>query len=102
MSNFLSRSEIEAILEGMTARDIFAVIRSGGDPSKGAQVAGDAFEAAASRQGYGEGVLDRVRPKDAIYLAEQLSEVFTSDSPKDGTTGDLPDSSGTGELTPSS
>lgn len=101
MSNFLSRSEIEAILNGMTARDIFAVVRSGGDPDKGAQVAGDAFEAAALRQGYGEGVLDRVRPGDAIYLAQELSEVFTSDSPKDGTTGDSPDSSGIGESAPS-
>lgn len=100
MDNHLTRSEIDAILEGMTARDIFAVVGKGG--TEGAEVAGKAFEAAATRQGYGELVLDRVKPADAVYLAQALAEVFSAASPKADDTGPLPDSSVIGESVPNS
>lgn len=99
-SNFLTRDEIDTILHGMTARDIFAAMPEGGE-AKGNDIAGRVFEAAASRQGHGEGTLDRVRPQDAVYLAGALGEVFAQDSPKGVSTDPLPDSSDTGELIPS-
>lgn len=104
MDNFLTRDQIDSILDAMTARDIFAAIPGTKDARevlKGGEIAGQAFESAAERQGHGALTLDRVRPADAIYLAQRLGEVFASDSPKDGATEDLPDSSGIGESTPS-
>ena len=94
-TNFLERDAIEEILHYMTARDIFAVI--GGGNVEGAEVAGKAFEHAAARQGHGEGALDRVRPADAVFLAQELSEVFSSASPKAEDTAPSPNSSGIGE-----
>jgi hypothetical protein len=99
-TNFLNRSEVDTILGGMTARDIFAAIPNG-TQVEGAEVAGKAFEAAAERQGYGKEALDRVRPGDAIYLAQQLGEAFAQDSPKAEGTEDLPISPGTGDSAPS-
>lgn len=94
-TNFLERPEIDLILEGMTARDIFASVGSGG--LQGAEVAGKAFEAAAERQGYGTGTLDRVRPADAVYLAQELGELFSSAGPKAEDSEPLPNSSGIGD-----
>ena len=94
--NHLSQAEIELILEGMTARDIFAAMPSGTATSKGAEIAGDAFERAAERQGYGSLALDRVRPGDATFLAGKLGEVFDQGSPKSDSGVDLPTSSDTG------
>lgn len=79
--NFLTRAEIDLILEGMTARDLFAVVGTA-SMNKGAEVAGNAFEASAARQGYGDLVLDRVQPRDAVYLAGKLGELFESEDPK--------------------
>lgn len=101
----LTRDQLDAILEGMTARDIFGAIPTGRNPGEavaGGEIAGDTFDKAAERQGYGPAALDRVRPGDAVYLAQKLGEVFGSESPKDGSTGPLPDSSGIGESPPSS
>lgn len=98
--NFLTRVDIDGILAGMTARDIFGAMPSGTSPGevKGAEIAGKAFELAASRQGHGEEALDRVRPQDATFLAGRLGEIF-EERPKDSEP--LPDSSDTGESTPS-
>ena len=84
--NFLTREEVDAILQGMTARDIFAAMPEAGDKVNGSQIASEAFESAAERQGHGPGALDRVRPADGLYLASELGEVLSVDSPKaDGT-----------------
>jgi len=103
MDNHLERSRIDEILEAMTARDIFAAMPSGQEPGevKGAEIAAQAFEHAAERQGHGSLALDRVRPSDATYLAAKLGEIF-SEGPKDESTDPLPNSSGTGESVPSS
>lgn len=108
MDNFLSREQIAEIVAHMTARDIFGAMPSGkvddqGQPlnPSGSKVAGEAFDVAAERQGHGKLALDRVRPQDATYLAELLGEVFTQDSPKDGTTGESPTSPDTGDSAPS-
>ena len=95
-TNFLSRAEIDTILGGMTARDIFAAIPSGQNTAAGAEVAGSAFESAAERQGYGKEALDRVLPGDAIYLAQQLGEALSSDSPLVDDTGGQPNSPDSG------
>jgi hypothetical protein len=80
-SNFLQRADIDTILGGMTARDIFAAIPGNQTTAQGAEVAGNAFEHAAERQGYGKEALDRVRPQDAVYLANAIGEVLSQDSP---------------------
>lgn len=89
-SNFLSREQIDSILEGMTARDIFAAMPSGTESPQGANIAGEAFERAAERQGHGKETLDRVRAKDSMYLASALSEAFAVTGPKDDTAGSPP------------
>lgn len=97
--NFLTRADVDLILEGMTARDIFtAMPGQDSDPSavKGANVAGAAFEAAAERQGYGALALDRIRPADAVYLASALGEAFQTGGPKGDGTGDSPASPASG------
>ena len=80
-NNFLSREEIDSILQGMTARDLFSAMPSQGEVS-GAETAGKTFESAAERQGYGAGALDRVKISDAAYLSEELGGVLSADSPK--------------------
>lgn len=99
--NFLTRGEIDSIIHGMTARDIFAAMPAGQSEVRGAAVAGDAFEAAALRQGFGPGALDRVTPGDAVYLAGELGEVFQQGAPKDDATGASPDSPASGDSAPS-
>ena len=100
--NHLSREEIDTILHGMTARDIFAAIPGGQATAEGAEVAGAAFEHAADRQGYGKEALDRVRPADAVYLANAIGEVLSQDNPKASDTASSPNSPGTGDSPPSS
>jgi hypothetical protein len=99
--NFLSRAEIDLILGGMTARDVFAAMPEGGAKAEGAEVAGKAFESAAERQGYGAEALDRVRPMDALYLAAELGEALSVDSPKADGTEPSPPSPGIGDSAPS-
>ena len=96
MANFLTREQLDTILEGMTARDIFAAMPSDGGPVQGAAVAGNAFEAAAERQGHGKETLDRVTPADALYLAGALGELFTVAGPKAETGADSPASAASG------
>lgn len=81
--NFLSRDQITEIIDGMTARDIFNSVPDA-EPGKlkGSAMAGAAFEAAAERQGHGKETLDRVRPVDAIFLANLLGEAFSAEDPK--------------------
>ena len=94
--NFLSRAEIDLILATITSRDLFAALGGQTGEVQGGEVAGKVFEAAAERQGYGPGCLDRVRVNDGIYLAAALGELF-SDGPKEGSTEDLPVSPATGD-----
>lgn len=100
-SNFLHRAEIDTILGGMTARDIFAAIPGGQTTAQGAEVAGSAFEHAAERQGYGKEALDRVRPADAVYLANAIGEVLSQESPLASDTASSPPSPASGDSAPS-
>lgn len=97
--NFLTREQIDSILEAMTARDIFAAMPSGRNTGEiaGGEIAGNTFEKAAERQGHGPLALDRVKPRDAVYLAQELGEVFGTATPKGDSTEPLPDSFDTGE-----
>ena len=87
-ANFLSREQIDSILEGMTARDIFAAMPDSTEKVNGSKVASIAFESAAERQGHGAEALDRVRPMDGIYLASALGDLLSVDSPKADATGE--------------
>lgn len=95
--NRLSRADLDIIVAGMTARDLFAAMPAGQAEVKGADVAGEAFESAASRQGYGEGALDRVTPGDAVYLAGLLSETLQVGGPKAESGAPSPDSADIGD-----
>lgn len=99
MAERLSRVELDQIIDGMTARDIFAAAPSGTDTSniKGADTAGIAFEQAAERQGFGPLALDRVGAADAIYLATAIGEALNMGSPKADDTEALPTSPATGD-----
>jgi len=87
-ANFLSREQIDTILEGMTARDIFAAMPDSTEKVNGSKVASIAFESAAERQGHGAGALDRVKPLDGMYLASAIGELLSVDSPKADATGE--------------
>lgn len=89
--NFLTRPEIDLILATITSRDLFAALGGQTGEVQGGEVAGKVFEAAAERQGFGKGTLDRVKISDGIYLASALGELF-SDGPKGESTEPLPDS----------
>ena len=93
--NFLSRAQIDEVLETITSRDLFAALSGETGQVQGGEVAGKVFEAAAQRQGHGSGVLDRVTLPDGIYLAGQLGELF-SDGPKDDDSEESPASPDTG------
>lgn len=84
MANFLTRTDLDLILGGITARDLFAAFPEGAVVN-GAEIAGAVFEKAAERQGYGTEALDRVHVQDGVYLAGRLGELF-ADGPKDGAT----------------
>jgi hypothetical protein len=102
VDNFLTREQIDSIVEAMTARDIFAAMPSGQSTEvNGGELAGKAFESAAERQGHGAGALDRVKPGEAVYLARLLGEVF-AEGPKDASTETSQGSSDTGDSVPSS
>jgi hypothetical protein len=97
MANFLTREQIEQIVDSMTARDLFNAFPDQATPDlRGADTAGKAFEAAAERQGHGAGALDRVKPADAVLLANRLSEVFDVGGPKAKGGASSPRSAGTG------
>lgn len=98
MANRLTRAELDLIIEGMTARDIFAAAPSGDDASKikGTDTAGIAFEKAAERQGYGAEALDKVGAGDAIYLATAIGEALNMGSPKADDTEGSPTSPDSG------
>jgi hypothetical protein len=99
--NFLTREQIDSILDGMTARDIFAAMpEDPGSQAKGSEIAGNTFEKAAERQGHGTEALDRVRPADAVYLAGALGEVFTLAGPKADAGESSPPSAASGDSAP--
>lgn len=82
--NFLTRGEIDDIVDHMTPRDLFAAMpKEQGVTAAGPEIAAQMFDAAAKRLGKGEQALDRVHMVDGVYLAERLGEVLTQGSPKD-------------------
>jgi hypothetical protein len=103
MADRLTREELDTIIDGMTARDIFAAAPGGNDVSevKGSETAGIAFEKAAERQGFGTEALDRVGASDAIYLANAIGEALNMGSPKAEGTEGLPTSPDSGDSLPS-
>jgi hypothetical protein len=94
-----SRTQIQKIVDGMTARDIFSAMPSQADTGglKGAEVAGAVFDAAAARQGHGEQALDRVSAQDAIWLAQEISEAINVGGPKANGTEESPPSADIGD-----
>lgn len=99
----LSRGELEQIIEGMTARDIFQAAPDASDVGnvKGGDTASKVFDIAAERQGFGALALDRVSPGDATFLAGLLGESLNVGGPKAEDTEESPASPATGDSAPS-
>lgn len=97
MADRLTREELAQIIDGMTARDIFAAAPSGEGVSSGSETAAKAFESAAERQGFGSGALDRVGAADAIYLAGAIGEALNMGGPKADDTEESPTSPASGD-----
>lgn len=101
-TNHLTREQIESIVDGMTARDIFAAMPGQTDVGKlkGAEIAGDAFEHAAERQGHGALALDRVPMRDATYLGQLLGEALDVAGPKADDGASSPGTATSGDKAP--
>lgn len=96
----LTRAEVEQIVDGMNARDVFlATPDQNQDVSKikGIETASRLFEIAAERQGFGADALNRVAVSDAMFLANLLSESLNVGGPKAEDTGASPASPDTGD-----
>jgi hypothetical protein len=96
----LTRAELEKIVDGMSARDVFnATPDQSQDVGKikGTETASRMFELAAERQGFGADALDRVSVGDAIHLANLLSESLNVGGPKAEDIEALPISDDTGD-----
>lgn len=96
MAERLSREQIDQVLEAMSGADLIEHI---GDGTKGAKVAGDAFDATAARIGVTNGTraMTLVGLADFGYLVKQLQEVMSLEGPKPQSPESLPDSANTGE-----
>lgn len=94
----LSRAELEQIVDGLTARDIFSAAPDAQDVGsiRGGDTAAKVFDIAAQRLGYGELALDRVAAGDATYLAGLLGEALNVGGPKAEGTEESLTSPGTG------
>lgn len=84
---WLSREEIDSIIDGMSAADLLDALGDG-TSVKGAKMLGTAFDSAAARAGYSNGTsaTEHVRVRDFKYLADELGKVVSVESPlPDGT-----------------
>lgn len=78
---WLTRADIEAVIEGMNADDLIEGVASKGDAGGGVLLVRAAFTRAAERLGYGPEATARVRGSDFQYLALRLGEVVNVESP---------------------
>lgn len=90
----LSRPEIDLIVDGMSAGDIFRATAGETAPNLTAEAI---FNGSAARQGYGENAIDRVKISDAQYLGELLGETLNMGSLEAGDTEASPTSAATGD-----
>lgn len=96
----LTRADLDNIVDGMSARDMFQSTPGGEqltETQRGMKMAEKIFDISATRQGWGENALDRVRLSDGPYLSTLLSESLNLGSPKADDTGESPTSPGTGD-----
>ena len=84
-SDWLTREQIDAIIDGMSAADLLEAIGDG-TTVKGAKMLGTAFDAAASRAGFSNGTsaTEHVRIRDFKYLADELGKVVSVENPTSG------------------
>ena len=92
----LTRDQIDAVIEHMSAADMIDAMGDGGVP--GTKMAGLAFDSAAARAGIVNGTraLELVPAKDFRYLADQLNAYINVESPLPEEPADSPDSASTG------
>ena len=97
MPDWLTREDIDAVLEQLSADDVIEAIGDG--RQAGARIAGEVFNQGAERLGLANGskATARVKISDFQYLANRIGEVVNVDSPLPTGTGDLPPSADTGE-----
>jgi hypothetical protein len=95
---WLTRAEIDAVLEGLSAGDLVEAMDGVTDQT--AKMPVRAFDLAAARQGLtgkGEKASTRVRATDFRYLAAAIGEAVNVESPLSEGTAALLDSADSGE-----
>jgi len=100
----LTRADLEKIVDGMSARDMFQASPSGEvltEEQRGMKMAERIFDISAERQGWGEGALDRVSLGDGPYLSGLLGEALNVGGPKVNATDQSLPSADTGDSAPS-
>jgi hypothetical protein len=90
----LTREELQQIVNGMTAGDVFS---STGGETKPNEVALSIFNRAAERLDYGVNAIDRVGIGDTTYLSDLLGEALNMGGPKADATSQSPTSADTGD-----
>jgi hypothetical protein len=90
----LTREELQQIVDGMTAGDVFS---STGGETKPNEVALSIFNRAAERLDYGANAIDRVGIGDTTYLSDLLGEALNMGSKAAGDSSQSPTSADTGD-----
>lgn len=93
----LTRADLDSIIDGMSARDVFRASGGSDDPDTGNQKAEQIFDLSAERQGWGKMALDRVVLGDVTYLGTLLGEALNVGGPKADSTNQSPTSADTGD-----
>lgn len=94
-TGWLTQADLDKIVEGMNARDMFQATGTG--ETAGNSQAEAIFDLSAERQGYGEKALDRVHLRDSVYLSNLLAESLNVGGPKVDGTEVSPTSAATGD-----
>lgn len=81
-SDRLTREQIDAVIEAMSADDVITAMGDG-ETIKGAKMAGDAFNSAAARIGMSNGTpaTQHVSLRDFKYLADAIGKAVNVENP---------------------
>ncbi len=78
MTDWLTRTEIDEVIDSLSADDLIEATSAG---VKDAKIAGVAFNRAAARNGKGDDATQRVKAGDFVYLATAIGGVINVDGP---------------------
>jgi hypothetical protein len=96
-NGWLSRDELQQIIDSLSADDLIEATASKGTEDGGMLLLKVSFNRAAARAGFGEDATQHVRAADFQYLAKTLGGVVNAESPLSEGTEDLLASAASGE-----